>query len=177
VTRTVRLTIVLVVFGLVAAACSDTSGLEAELADAEARVAELEAELFVATSTSLPATVTIEGAMTLAIDDSFVAGDSCSGAGGFDDISAGADVVVIDGSGNTVGTSSLESGEVTDVKIIAGDDRNRFVVREFCIFPFSVGDVASEAAFYTVEVANREGPTYSNADMVAQEWKVALSLG
>lgn len=175
--KTVPSMIAVAVLALSSAACSDTSGREAGPADAESRTAESEAELFMATSTSNPTTVTIEGTVSIALDDSVLVRASCAGAGRFGGISDGADVVVLDDSGDTIGTSSLEAGQVMeDVKVILGDDPSRFTLRDFCTFPFAIDGVVDDATFYTFEVANGGSTTFTNAGMVNQEWTVALSL-
>jgi len=43
-------------------------------------------------------------------------------------------------------------------------------------FEFNV-PLAREADFYTVEIAGREGPVYSQAEMETADWIVELSIG
>jgi hypothetical protein len=154
----------LVAVALLGSACSSDSS---ELDAANVRIADLEQELFTATSITVPTTRTITGTLSLArsdahwleIDHDVVC---TSGKGGYDDIRPGAGVVVRDASGTVIGKSELLEGAAPD-----GESR--------CYFPFGV-DVPTDVAFYEVEVSHRGGLTYSNAEMVAQDWTVAFVL-
>ena len=86
---------------------------------------------------------------------------SCTGSGGYDDIRAGALVVVRDGGGETLATSSLDDGEESGGA---------------CVFSFEVTDVP-DADFYEVEVSHRGGLTWSQQELDDEGWDVALSLG
>lgn len=166
-----RITLLVTVIALAVVACSSDSG---ELDVANARIAELEAELF--TATSVPgASEATEGAetvigvvaipMSATLFQSAAPGTECAGvSGGYGDIRGGAQVVVLDGAGSTIGVSSLRAGEATDTD------------PQKCALPFEV-EVPSDADFYEITISDRGGPTYSNDDMVAESWTVVLSLG
>lgn len=79
--------------------------------------------------------------------------------GGYDDIVAGAQVVVQDGAGSVLATSSLTGGRVN----VKG-----------CTFVFSV-DVP-DADFYQVTVTHRGALIYSRSDLTGDDWHVAGSL-
>lgn len=140
------------------------------IADLETRVTLLEATVAAIqeapVSTPVAETFTIEGTFVLtgrSGDDYFIStfsGD-CLGKGGFDDIYAGAQVRVTDEAGALLGVGELEDGP---------DE-------ESCDFTFSV-DVP-RAGFYMVAAghAGREGPSFSFADMEANDWQVALQMG
>lgn len=124
-------------------------------------------EAGVTTTTEAPFGIT--GTMTL--EDGMIFEETpCEGDGGFDDMTGGANVVVKDGEGSIIGTGSLSPGEPVD------PDPNDSVDFWYCVFEFEV-PLAEEADFYTVEIAGREGPVYSQAEMEAADWIVDLSIG
>lgn len=90
-------------------------------------------------------------------------GDRCGGTGGYDDINAGAPVVLTDGSGSTLSTTVLSDGEF--------DGKG-------CVFAFTLPDVR-HTDFYALAVAgsNRGQLQYSYAQMSENSWSVQLSLG
>jgi hypothetical protein len=92
---------------------------------------------------------------------------SCSGSGGYSDMSAGTAVVVKDGAGKVIGTSQLDAGSVPTAEQYS-------TVK--CDFTFQVAGL-SKAAFYSVEVSHRGAQTFSAADLEAQGWAVSLTLG
>jgi len=94
-------------------------------------------------------------------DQAYLFGSSCRTDGGYDDIQAGTNVVVKDGQGAIIGVGSLEDGQADS----AFD----------CRFNFSLEVKGSE--FYSFEVANRGELSYSRADLEANGWNVAFSLG
>jgi hypothetical protein len=107
---------------------------------------------------------TVEGDFTLMDPEGYsedFAGGGCSGDGGYDDISAGTQVNIRDGSGELLASSSLDAGE--DMSIA-------------CTFTFTVDDVP-KADFYSVEVGDRGDLSYSYDEMVENSWYVSLSLG
>lgn len=106
---------------------------------------------------------TIIGGLTLTDTDEFWSkGDDCQGSGGYDDIRTGAQVVVKDGSGKLLGTSSLLSGTASD--------------SFSCDFAFFVDDVP-DADFYSVEVSHRGEITNSRKELEDNAWIVGLTLG
>ena len=90
-------------------------------------------------------------------------GDDCVASTGYDDIEAGAQVVVQDETGRTLASSGLESGQFDGFT---------------CVFDFTLKDVG-KAAFYRVSVGSesRGGLQYSYDDMVDTDWVVHLTLG
>lgn len=133
----------------------------------EARVAALEAG---ATPAAEPAAAVreIRGGVALSGPDNvwgrFQPGAECRGDGGYRDIDEGAPVRVIDGAGNVVATARIGAGSI--------QDRPGF---QTCLFVFAVDLPAAD--FYEFEVAGRAGPTFSRAEMEANGWVVALSIG
>ncbi|MCV0377535.1 hypothetical protein [Microbacterium sp.] len=99
-----------------------------------------------------------------AMHEGLAYGRRCWGAenGGYNDINAGAQVVVRSESGAVIGTGTLGEGEMDSP--------------DGCAFPFTVGRLPN-AAFYTIEVANRDGPSYSFDDLEREGWEVRLSIG
>jgi hypothetical protein len=76
---------------------------------------------------------------------------------GYNDITAGAPVVVKDESGKILATGSLGS-------------------ETSCRFPLTV-DGIPDAKFYQVEVSHRGALTYSPSDLDQRGWKIELTLG
>lgn len=99
-----------------------------------------------------PATFTATGTLQLSGGSFYPKGKPCSGSDGYDDIQAGAQVVVRDGDGTSVGLGSLGPG-VSD---------KRFSV--YCVFPFEVPDIPSGGGIYSVEVAHRGQVEFQEAD-------------
>lgn len=85
----------------------------------------------------------------------------CPGGSGsrYRDLAVGAQVVISDGQGNTLATSTLVGG-VLD--------------RRGCTFSFSAE--VPEAKFYAVSVMQRRTLTYSFGDMVSSDWQVKSSV-
>lgn len=89
----------------------------------------------------------------------------CSGRDGYDDLTAGAQVVVSDAEGTIIGSDHLEPGVRVEIEDSV-----------FCQFTFSV-KVSPGENFYTVEVSDRGELTYSRADLETANWTVDLELG
>lgn len=105
---------------------------------------------------------TLRGAMVLG--DNATASTSegeCVGYAGFDDVAAGASVVVSDAGGAVVAAGQLEPA----VSYVDG----------VCTFPFAVADVPAGSNFYRVEVSHR-GSVVFGADE-AGRGEVRVSLG
>jgi hypothetical protein len=96
-------------------------------------------------------------------------GDTCYGTGGYDDISEGAQVVLRDGEGKVIGTSSLNEGH-SNLGCEVGD------VIAICTFEFIIEDVPS-SDFYSVEVSHRGEINFSHEELERQGWEVSLTLG
>ncbi len=73
-------------------------------------------------------------------------------------------MVVKDQDGAIIGTAVLEDGLPTTG------------VMSTCVFKFTVADLL-EAAFYSVEVAQRDPVMYSRDELEAASWKVELAVG
>lgn len=96
--------------------------------------------------------------------------DSASGCltkAGYSDISAGSQVTVADGSGETVGVATLGSADVSENA--AGSAR-------VCQFSFTVSGIPAGSRFYSVHIgnANRGDQSYTQEEL---EDGIALSIG
>jgi hypothetical protein len=80
----------------------------------------------------------------------------------FGEVADGANVVVKDEHGTTVGTSTLK------IVTFGGDESQ-------CHFAFTA--VLPRAGFYHVSVAGRDGPTISFDDLAKASWKWEMALG
>lgn len=105
-------------------------------------------------------TITVSGTLELRNPDGFhqVGGSHCVGDGGYSDIAPGAQVVITDDTGKTVGVGSLGAGSW---------------IGAHCEWPFEV-EVPGGSAFYGVEVSHRGRVQYP-ADRLNEP--VTLSLG
>lgn len=108
-------------------------------------------------------TFTVYGKMTLGADGVYAGGkgdvmDPCTGANGYDDIADGAQVVVRDAHGTTVGVGKLGRGILTK-KV------GRFTSAP-CMFIFAIEPVkvTKGSDFYSVEVAGRGQIQFQKAD-------------
>jgi hypothetical protein len=176
-----RLLAVVTIGAILLASCNSDTGrgaeLEEQLLTENREIASLESDLFTSTSTSITTTTTIttaaiKGTIALGSGDHRSSADSsvCWGDRGYDDISEGTDVVVRDGDGVVIGTSSLDAG----LRIERTEDFGNYSFWH-CEFSFAVS-VPADSPFYAVEVSHHDELTYSNADMVARNWTVAFSL-
>lgn len=110
---------------------------------------------------------TLTGTLQLADADGLATyedGNSCSGSGGFRDIEGGAQVTVLNEDSSVVGIGGLSDGVMAD---------------GYCLFPFKVSNVA-QSATYQIEIGSsgsRGMQRYSDADLSAAHYSVALSLG
>lgn len=104
-------------------------------------------------------TLNVSGSFTLTDYDTYFQG-RCSGTGGYDDITRGAQVVVRDGDGKTLAIGELGQGRAED----------SFT----CAFPFRVESVPAGEAFYSLEVAHRGEVTYSADDIIGP---IEMTLG
>ncbi len=117
--------------------------------------------------TPVAETISVMGYVLLLDDNAkWKDGQPCSGDGGFQDMRAGADVVVKDASGATVALGALLDGK--------GFKRDSGAVA--CQFSFPPLDVASDSAFFEVSVSHRDGVRYSRADL-ADAGILSLTLG
>lgn len=110
--------------------------------------------------------VTIHGEMGLfqnydsSLDSNYVAsGGVCSGAGGYDDITEGANIEVDNSTGAVIGTGSLGPGHPLKGGI--------------CKFTFTVTDLP-KSKYYKVEISHRGFVTFSAAEV---QKTVTVTLG
>ena len=104
-----------------------------------------------------PRTYRITGTLTLA--DGFSASTTCSGKGGFRDISEGAQVTITDSTGATIALGHLGTGRVD-----TGG----------CVFPFEVADVPAGKEFYGIEVSHRGVIKYGENEVRGSSIKLTL---
>jgi len=126
-------------------------------------------------SVAAPTTLTVSGSLALRGRIDFIGtgnGDilidaqgNCQGEGGFNDIKAGAQVVVSDASGKTLALGSLAPGMY---------DTNATGIDIPCTFPFTVTGVPSGQSFYGVEIEHRGKQQYTAAQLASP---VTLTLG
>jgi hypothetical protein len=109
---------------------------------------------------------TISGEFTLR--ESAIDGDAilrteitCAGRGGYSDIRPGLQVLVKNGSGETLGISDLGVGDKTEFPT--------------CKFPFKVTDLP-RSDFYSIEVGRRGSLEYSFNDLKERDWIVNLEI-
>lgn len=91
-----------------------------------------------------------------------VDGGSCYGTGGYDDIAAGADVVVHDSGNIVIGSSTLGSGTLKDVADLGGG-----TIMAKCVFPYEVKDVegATERGNSVTVGHKRKGPAFTKDEL------------
>jgi hypothetical protein len=168
------------VFGFVAAlllfAPASYALQEFTLDEARTRIKRLEArvttlETMIASSTEgtpePSETHTINGTIVIRYPDFAPSrvGEVCAGDGGYGDIRAGAAVSIRDETDNIIGSIQLNEGEVFRIPgQIYG-----------CKFSWTIK--VKDSDFYVFEIANREGPTYSRADLEEVGRTVELTIG
>ena len=111
------------------------------------------------TAPSTPETLTVVGDLTLYDYDIETYGGECYGVDGYDDLEGGAQVVVRDAEGKSVGLGSLDPG----VKVRRGE----------CRFDFEVTDVPPGLGIYSVEVSHRGEIQFKESEAE----QISLSLG
>jgi hypothetical protein len=94
-------------------------------------------------------------------------GRVCQGTGSYSDIRGGAGVVVKDGTGAIIATSTLDVGRTELIKDTPS-------VR--CVFTFSVPGMPKRDS-YTIEVSQRGENAFSYDQLESQDWQVELPLG
>lgn len=98
----------------------------------------------------------------------------CRGAGGYEDLGEGTQVVVRNESGEVIATGALGAGSLP----LSEDNSPTTTSYDWspCTFPIEVTDVP-DAEFYTVEVSHRGGLTYSAAELEGLDWQPQLTIG
>lgn len=118
---------------------------------------------------SSPSTLAVIGSIALigpySADRTNGSGETCAGTGGFRDLAIGARVAVTDATGATVGVGTIDGA-------VAGDLTATSARR--CDFSFTVAGVPRGSASYEVRIAQRDGPTYTEAELSRP---VVLTLG
>ncbi|MFD7262663.1 hypothetical protein [Streptomyces sp. NPDC059874] len=106
------------------------------------------------------ATFTLTGNFLLAGYGDYVMGSNgCKGKGGYNDIAAGASVIVKDDKGATVATSSLPAGNPQS---------------SGCVFAISVPNVPGDRPFYAVEISHRGSITATADEAKSGKWFASL---
>lgn len=128
-----------------------------------------------ASSTSAPSatvassTLTVVGSIVLigpySASRTSDAGETCYGTGGFTDLTVGARITVTDASDTTVGVGTVDSAVV----VVRTDTALRT-----CRFSFAVDDVPRGSASYSVKIARRDGPAYTEDELSRP---IVLTLG
>jgi hypothetical protein len=107
---------------------------------------------------------TIVGKVTLTdFSAGWTSGEACSGSGGYDDMTEGADVTLYNEKGTIVGTTSLMSGTASAIGT--------------CDFSFSFDPMPLTAPFYQIEVTHRGRVTESISQLRSNGYEFDLSLG
>lgn len=104
---------------------------------------------------------TLAGTFTLIDSDLNEYEGTCTGSGGYRDISFNMPVTVRDGAGKILAIGRTGSGTLKN--------------SVSCVFNLKVENVP-KADFYTIEIGRRGGINYSFEDMQRQNWQVSLSL-
>jgi hypothetical protein len=112
-------------------------------------------------SSSRAPKVTIRG--TIILTNSATLRANCIGQGGYQDLRAGAAVVLTNEAGETIGSARLQGGEPDY------DDG-------ICSYPFTIVGVPSNQQQYAVEVAHRGKVLKSRAEMKQTGWTYFLAL-
>lgn len=107
-----------------------------------------------------PQTHTVIGLVGLTDADTATAG--CVGAGGYSDITPGAEVILTNQSGKILGATGLSAG-------VAAVD--------LCQYTFTIHNVPDDQAQYAVEVTHRGKVVKSKAEMQASNWTIELTIG
>lgn len=90
--------------------------------------------------------------------DAGAPGADCTGTSGFDDIKAGAQVVITGPAGETVGVGQLEPGSTANDPDLSG----RYT---HCRFLFTVTGVPAGKRFYGIAVGHRDPLQETEADL------------
>ncbi|MDF1603988.1 hypothetical protein [Nocardioides sp. YIM 152315] len=93
---------------------------------------------------------------------------ACRGQDGYSDIEGGAQVQVVDSSGNTLGIGNLSEGRPGPADYTSTHSYT-------CAFEFAVESVDSD--FYKLVIGHRDGPTNSDEDLANTDWNMDLGLG
>jgi hypothetical protein len=134
-----------------------------------------------APTATAPPTYTISGSVALkgtlfSMDNSdtvsYQINGPCFGTHGYDDLKAGAAVVVTNQNGTTIGSSSLDEGQLPKDPAEMKDP----TAPTTCTFAFVVGSVP-RASFYKIEVAHRGQVTYSFDQLASNGWSAKMAIG
>ncbi|MFG1776597.1 hypothetical protein ACGFIG_09230 [Micromonospora sp. NPDC049048] len=117
---------------------------------------------------SAPAARTVTGTLMLDDPDGYAWGaqTGCRGKGGYSDIVPGAQIVVTDSTGATVGLGKLGDGIL--------ETAPGATVPDGCKFVFTIADVPTGKGFYGVSISERGKVQYPEAQLFGV---LALTLG
>lgn len=124
-----------------------------------------------ATATPTPTVVTVEGSVLLASDawgEHMEPGITCSGSGGYNDLSGGMEVRLY-GDGTLVDFDRISPG------VLSRQAAEKWIGVRACTFTFSL-DVPEGYRFYSVELGRRGEFTYTFDEIVASE-ALAYTIG
>ena len=105
---------------------------------------------------------TVTGDMNLTADNNLTAGSSCTGTGGYSDITPGTQVIIEDDTGKTLATSAFGPGTFDG---------------QACVFNFTFNDVTKSAFYRVHQSGNRGVLQFSYQEMIDRDWSVHLTLG
>lgn len=162
----VRHFVVAVVISLAVQACSGGGIGTTETPIAETTSTTADAE----TTTTVEALPTVTGRVVLE-PGTFIGGVSdptCWGRDHFEDIGHFTDVTVRNGEGDIIGLGKLDVGK--HFKNVVTDE----VLG--CALTFEV-DLSDSASFYTFEIAERSGRSFSHEELAEGDWEVELRFG
>lgn len=111
-------------------------------------------------------------------DGRLLAGTECTAVRGYDDVDENSQVRITNEAGATIATAALSTGH-TDIEAIVKRYSYGVPTKNAaagCVFVFTATDVPN-AKFYTVEIGDRKGLTYSYDEMVSMGWKPGFTLG
>lgn len=115
-----------------------------------------------ATASPSPDELMVTGSLTLMGSDSYTTSSdgTCGGAGGYSDISTGAQIAVYTGSSEQIAFGPLLQSKVTS----AG-----------CVFRFVIDEIPTGESVYNFKIGSRGGPSFHQDDLEAGD--IELTLG
>ena len=116
-------------------------------------------------------TPVLHGTFTLLASNSIFqrADGTCTGSGGYADITALTEVTVKNQAGDIIGITNLGDGK-------RGPATATHIATAVCTFSFSLAGLP-DATFYSFEVGHRGEVNYSAEQMASSDWTVTLTLG
>jgi hypothetical protein len=138
----------------------------------------LTATIFLATdrpAKSQPITRSISGSLLIVFDHYGYTGKPCNAYNSkpLNDLKFGFPIVVRNGRGDILATSTAPAGSTIEVRKPLVGDKESTVNCEVTIPPFTVPD----SEFYAIELAGRKPIVKSRSDLAASGWRLDLSIG